>query len=149
MTSRRFAGPNARARRPRQLNYPSYQGAELIRLAASGTGAVHRELASLSPSRALAPFKRRIRAAFVYGSVAKGTDAAKSDIDLMIVGDELEYSALFEGLQEAERVLNRTVNPNITTLAQWNRKKATGSAFVSKVATQPKLFVIGSEGDLA
>ena len=37
--------------------------------------------------RALAPFAKRIAAAFVYGSVAKGADTAKSDIDVMVISD--------------------------------------------------------------
>ena len=36
---------------------------------------------------ALAPVSRCIRAAFVYGSIAKGQDTAASDIDLMVVSD--------------------------------------------------------------
>ena len=46
-----------------------------------------------------------IRAAFVYGSVAKGTDRARSDIDLMVLSDSLRYADLFEALQGAEAVL--------------------------------------------
>src|SRR5882724_10613861 len=38
----------------------------------------------------------KIKAAFVYGSVAKGTDTARSDIDLMVIGDELNYSELYD-----------------------------------------------------
>jgi len=31
----------------------------------------------------LEPYSAKIKTAFVYGSVAKGTDTARSDIDLM------------------------------------------------------------------
>lgn len=41
---------------------------------------------------ALEPFTGAIVAAFVYGSVAKGSDTAQSDIDLMVVSDSLEYA---------------------------------------------------------
>src|SRR5688500_8594075 len=54
---------------------------------------------------ALAPLKPRIRAAFVYGSIAKGTDTAKSDIDLMVVGDKVEYADIFKRVTDAERRL--------------------------------------------
>ena len=37
--------------------------------------------------RALDRELKRIHAAFVYGSVAKGTDTAASDIDLLVVSD--------------------------------------------------------------
>ena len=38
---------------------------------------------------ALKPLSSAIRAAFVYGSVAKATDQSASDIDLMIISDSL------------------------------------------------------------
>lgn len=99
--------------------------------------------------RALGPLSDQIRVAFVYGSVAKGTDTAGSDIDLMIIADDLSYAEAFAGLQEAETVIGRPVSPNILTLLEWRERRAQQSHFVGKVATQPKLFVIGSEDDLA
>jgi hypothetical protein len=42
--------------------------------------------------KSLEPYAGAIKAAFVYGSVAKGTDTARSDIDLMVIGDELNGS---------------------------------------------------------
>ncbi len=95
--------------------------------------------------RALARKARVIRAAFVYGSVANGTDRARSDIDLMVLSDSLRYADLFEGLQAAETVLGRTVNPTLMTLAQWRAKRARAGSFAARVASQPRIFVIGSE----
>jgi hypothetical protein len=43
----------------------------------------------------------RIRIAFVFRSVANGTDTATSDIDLMVVSDALSYADLFEGVATA------------------------------------------------
>jgi predicted nucleotidyltransferase len=166
-----------------------FQSGELIRLAASGTGAVHRLLTRLAESglitvermgnqkhyqanraspvfaelhglivktsglaaplrAALAPLADRIRAAFVYGSVARGVDKAASDIDLMVIADELEYSDAFSALQTAEAQLGRTVNPNVMTLAEWRRKRKQ-AGFVSRIVGQPRLFVIGSDDDIA
>ena len=98
--------------------------------------------------QALARKARAIRAAFVYGSVAKGTDRARSDIDLMVISDSLRYSDLFEALQAAEAVLGRTVNPTVMTLAQWRAKRARADSFAARVAGQPRVFVIGSDDDL-
>ena len=44
---------------------------------------------------ALAPLAAKIRAAFIYGSIAKGSDTATSDIDLMVISDEVAYADLF------------------------------------------------------
>lgn len=166
-----------------------FQSGELIRLAASGTGAVHRLLTRLavsglitvervgnqkhyqanraspvfgelhglivktsgllSPLRAaLAPLADRIRAAFVYGSVAKGTDQAASDIDLTVIADKLDYADVFSALQAVEAELGRTVNPNVMSLVEWRRKRKQ-PGFVSRIAGQAQLFVIGSDDDLA
>src|SRR6185437_10936397 len=38
---------------------------------------------------ALAPLAAQIGQAFIYGSVAKGRDTAKSDIDLMVISEKL------------------------------------------------------------
>ena len=103
----------------------------------------------LGPLRAaLAPLSARIHAAFVYGSVAKGTDRAASDIDLFVVADELDYADLFAALQPVETELARTVNPNLMSRAEWRRKQKQ-SGFAARIAGQPRLFVLGSDDELA
>jgi predicted nucleotidyltransferase len=98
---------------------------------------------------ALAPKARAIRAAFVYGSVAKGSDRAGSDIDLMVVSDSLRYADVFEALQGAEAVLGRTINPTVMTAAQWRAKRVRADSFAARVASQARVFVIGSDDELA
>src|SRR5882757_9530671 len=61
--------------------------------------------------KSLEPCSDKIKTAFVYGSVAKGTDTAHSDIDLMVIGDELDYSELYAALQNVETALGREVSP--------------------------------------
>ena len=94
---------------------------------------------------ALAPLADRITAAFVFGSVAKRSDTASSDVDVLVLSDDLDYADVFEALQSAEAKLGRTVNPTVQTPVDWRRKRKAGVAFVVKVAAQPKLFLIGSE----
>jgi predicted nucleotidyltransferase len=89
-----------------------------------------------------------IRAAFVFGSVAKGSDHAGSDIDLMVISDELRYLDLFEAVQEAEGRLSRPINPTVMSVVEWRAKRAQADSFAARVAAQPKLFVIGSDDDL-
>jgi predicted nucleotidyltransferase len=98
--------------------------------------------------RFLEPYMDKIKTAFVYGSVAKGADTARSDIDLMVIADGLSYTDLFEGLQKAEQVIGRPVNPNVLTLKDWRRKLAQKDSFVGRINAQPKIFVIGSKSDL-
>jgi predicted nucleotidyltransferase len=98
--------------------------------------------------QSLAPYLNKIIAAFVYGSVAKGTDTARSDIDLMVIGNDLTYTDLYGGLQKAERTLRRPVNPTFLSFDEWQRKISTKDSVIAKIDHQPKLFIIGSEGDL-
>lgn len=167
-----------------------FSASEIIRSAASGSGAVQRELKRLSEARlvnfvisgnrklyranrksplfedlhgliiktvglleplrtALDPLAKRIDAAFVYGSIAKGSDTAESDIDLMIIADDIAYEDVFKSLRSAEAVLKRSVNPNLMSLREWRRKSADQGSFAAKIERQPRLFVIGDGNALA
>ena len=89
-----------------------------------------------------------IRAAFVYGSVAKATDQAASDIDLMIISNSLTYGEVFGALERITHIVGRRVNPTVYTAAEFSQRAQTENAFVKRVLEQPKLWVIGSEDDL-
>jgi predicted nucleotidyltransferase len=98
--------------------------------------------------QSLTPYANKIKIAFVYGSVAKGTDTAHSDIDLMLIGDDLTYTDLYEGLLKAENTLHRRVNPILLSFEDWKRKTSHKDSIIAKIADQPKLFIFGSETDL-
>lgn len=93
---------------------------------------------------ALAPLAAQLVWAFIYGSLAKGSEHAGSDIDLMLIGDNLSYSDLMERLMPVEERLGRTINPTLYTLADWKAKKAAGNSFVLRVEQQEKIDLIGS-----
>jgi predicted nucleotidyltransferase len=94
---------------------------------------------------ALAPLASKIESAFVFGSVAKATDRATSDIDLMVVSDELGYADVYEALQSAEKTLARPINPTVWTHREWLRESAKKDSFAARIASQERIFVIGSE----
>ncbi len=98
---------------------------------------------------ALAPLAKRIATAFVFGSVAKRSDTAASDIDVLVLSESIEYADVFAALQSAEEKLGRTVNPTVYTPANWRKKRKDGNTFVVKVSAQPKLFLMGAEEDLS
>lgn len=99
--------------------------------------------------RSLAPWADAIKAAFIYGSVAKGTDTAESDIDLMVVGDGLNYSDLYSALQDVESDVGRKVSPVFLSMKDWRRKASGKGSFVGKLQQSPRIFLIGSARDLA
>lgn len=97
---------------------------------------------------ALLPLSDKIHAAFIYGSIAKGSDTAKSDIDVFIIGTELAYADVYVALSAYESSIGRPVNPSIYSTQELQRKLAEDNTFVSRVLNQPKIFLIGSDNDL-
>ena len=94
---------------------------------------------------ALRPVAKKIQFAFVYGSIAKGTERAESDLDLLIVSDSLTYPEAYEALQDAEQVVARTINPTVMTPDEWRKKRSGSDSFAKRIASQSKLFLIGNE----
>lgn len=97
----------------------------------------------------LAPVASHIHAAFIFGSLAKHTATAASDVDLMIISDTLGYPDLFGALEAASQRLGRIVNPTIYSSAEFAKRVKRGNAFLTKVLAQPKIWIIGSDDALA
>ena len=95
---------------------------------------------------ALAPLLPQLNCAFIYGSVAQGTEHAGSDIDLMLVGDDMSYSEVMELLAPAEKQLGRTINPTLYTVAEFTDRKNSHQPFITRVIEQPKLWLMGELG---
>jgi predicted nucleotidyltransferase len=97
---------------------------------------------------ALAPLGQRIIAAFVYGSIAKNTDTARSDIDLMLVSDDITYADVFVALEDTGNMLGRPVNPTILTRKEFAKRLAAQESFLTRVLDQPKIWIVGGVDDL-
>jgi len=110
---------------------------------------VQKTIGLVEPLRhALQPLALRITAAFVYGSVAKREDTARSDIDLMLVSEDVSYADVFDALEEASNILGRPVNPTILTREEFLKRMAAHESFLTRVLDLPKLWVIGGPDDL-
>jgi predicted nucleotidyltransferase len=96
---------------------------------------------------ALQPYGKRIAIAFVFGSVARGEENQRSDVDLMIIGS-ISFSAVVAALDGVENVLGREVNPVIYPQKEFCSKLAEGHHFVNSVVEEEKIFVIGDENRL-
>ena len=92
---------------------------------------------------ALLPLTPDLQAAWVYGSVAKQTDTARSDIDVMLVGRNLSLSNVLACLAPAEAQLGRKINPGIYLPEEFERRCAEPDSFVNRVLSQPTLALIG------
>jgi predicted nucleotidyltransferase len=97
---------------------------------------------------ALLPLIPDLKAAWVYGSVAKQTDTAQSDIDLMLIGENLLLGRVLELLVPLEAQLGRKINPTCYTPADFERRRAEPDSFVNRVLAQPILPLIGDANEL-
>jgi predicted nucleotidyltransferase len=98
---------------------------------------------------ALSPLEHDIRAAFVFGSIAKGVDTASSDVDLMVISDRATYAELYGMLEKGASRLARPVNPTIYTSSEFTQRVRDRNPFLAKVLGEPRIWVIGGEDDLA
>ncbi len=93
---------------------------------------------------ALEAFGSRLRLALVFGSVAKERDRASSDIDLLVVSDDLTLEKLYRALVPVEAQLGRSVQPTLYTSAEFRQRRSNASSFVHRVLDGPHRVLIGS-----
>lgn len=96
-------------------------------------------------AEALSSLRDEINLAFVYGSVARSSEREHSDVDVMVVG-KVDFDAIVEKLRDAEKTLNREINPTVYSIREFS-KKLRGN-FLKTVLAEKKLFIIGDEDDL-
>lgn len=96
---------------------------------------------------ALSSLAKNIRFAFVYGSVASGTEGPESDIDVMVVSDRLSLEKVVDALSDSQGELRREINPSLYGVEEFYRKIAEGHHFVSSILGAPKIFLIGEESE--
>ena len=92
---------------------------------------------------ALAPLQPRLQAAWVYGSVARQADKADSDVDIMLVGNDLLLSEVLDVLVPLEPQLGRKINPTCYTPLEFAQRRTEPDSFVNRVLLQPTLALIG------
>ena len=96
----------------------------------------------------LQPFRDRITAAFVFGSIASGEAKASSDVDLFIIGD-LSLRDIVSELEAAEGSLRRPVSPVIYSAQEFADKARGGQHFIRSILDRPKLFLMGTADGLS
>ncbi|KTD22892.1 nucleotidyltransferase [Legionella lansingensis] len=96
---------------------------------------------------ALAPLIEKIEVAFVFGSVARGTENLGSDIDVLIIGN-VGFAEVVAALYPAQTSLGREINPKIYSQTQWKKCLSDQDVFIQEIMNSPKLFVIGEFDDI-
>lgn len=130
-------------------NQKRYQANPAAPILTELVGIMHKTVSLAEPLRAaLAPLAARIEQAFVFGSIAKRSDTASSDIDLLIVSAKLGYADVLTVLADVEERLGRKISPVIYSPTELAKRMKSDNAFVKRVLEQPKIWLIGSEDDL-
>jgi predicted nucleotidyltransferase len=96
---------------------------------------------------ALEPLGDRIRLAFVYGSIASGKEGARSDVDVMLVGDDLKFEEAVQALSPAEEILRREINPHVYAIKEFRTKAQRNEPFLARVLAGPKIMLSGDLDD--
>lgn len=97
-----------------------------------------------SMRRALEPLEDRLVLALLFGSVARRTDTAASDIDLLLVSDDLTLEAVYSAVAPAESSLGRRVDPRLYTSTEFEKRHAAKAGFLSRILEEPHIVLVGS-----
>lgn len=89
----------------------------------------------------------RINIAFVFGSIADGSEKAGSDVDLMVIGS-LGLRALCGMLSGVPGRVGREINPHVFTKEEFGTRVVSRDHFIESVLRSKKLFLRGGEDDL-
>lgn len=92
-------------------------------------------------------FLKESDSAFIFGSLARGELGAKSDVDLMLIGD-LKLSQIASALKKSEKSLGREVNATIYSRREFQKKSKGGDAFIQTVMSDQKIFLKGDADEL-
>jgi len=97
---------------------------------------------------ALTPLADRIRVAAIYGSVARNEEHRGSDVDLLVVG-KVTFTEIVSALEQAQKIINREVNPTVYPPGEFRSKLLAGHHFLNTILGKPMLFLVGDERELA
>ncbi|UGQ46669.1 winged helix-turn-helix domain-containing protein [Massilia endophytica] len=97
---------------------------------------------------ALAPMRRSLNVAFVYGATAKEQEMSDNPVELLLIGENTTYGELLNRLPIAERILRRRINPNLYSVPDFQRRLRDKQPFILKVLEDRKVFVLGDDLDL-
>ena len=86
---------------------------------------------------------RQIELAFIYGSVAKNEETARSDIGLFVVG-EIDEAELHEIVSQIEGDVGRSINYTLMTEREFGERLNKGEPFVKRIMAEKKLALKGN-----
>jgi predicted nucleotidyltransferase len=94
--------------------------------------------------RTLIKDTKGIVAAFIYGSVAKGEENSRSDIDLMVIGS-IDPGFLHKKIVKIEHAIKRVIQYSLMRETEFRQRD---DRFINRVVGDKKIFLIGSGSEL-
>lgn len=88
-----------------------------------------------------------VEIAFIYGSFAKGAENARSDVDVLIIG-EFNDRPLIDKIYELEKKTEREINYHTYTKKEWDDYKKKKDSFILGVIESSKIMLRGNENEL-
>ena len=88
-----------------------------------------------------------VRSISMFGSMARNQASKRSDVDLLVISDALEYAELFEVLSGAEAEIGRRIEPVLVTRAQWEERRRASDSFANRVMSGERITVIPKHDD--
>ena len=92
--------------------------------------------------KSLEPVADRIRCAFIYGSIAKGSNKSRSDVDLLVVGS-IEFGDLVKRLHPVEERIGREISPRLFSEREFKKRLAGKDRFLSSVLAERVVPIVG------
>ena len=93
---------------------------------------------------ALQPLASRLQLALVFGSVAKGTEHAASDVDVLLVSASVQLADALALLLPLEAQLGRRIEVKVYTPGEFYARRLEHGSVVQRIVTGPMAVLYGS-----
>jgi predicted nucleotidyltransferase len=88
-----------------------------------------------------------VRAAFIYGSYAKGAEKEDSNINLMVIG-QVNITELNDMVMVLEEKLKREIDYLVFDEQEYRKRKDAKDPYIREIVKGKKIFLVGKEDEL-
>ncbi len=88
-----------------------------------------------------------IKYAAIYGSVARGTETATSDVDMLVVGDNVNEDSVLYSIAKIEKNIGREINISIWTEKEFRQKSSERIPLIREILKTPIIMTAGDKNE--
>lgn len=88
-----------------------------------------------------------VEIAFIFGSIAKNKENTNSDIDLMMIGEEVDQDVLVDKVRVLENELNREINYHIYRKQEFIKNIKENNSFIINIICDPIISLKGNSNE--